>query len=187
MELYEYLAIGITLFYTATFLHLAGGLTSVIKKESIYSVHILSILVTFVYTVIAFWSAWAHNTIEWTLGKFLIATIEPGLYYFIAVLLIPNDAQHITSWRDYFYQNKNKFYSIMLLLLIYIQVSGYTLLGLNPFTQSQIPALFAIVPLTIALRSKKHIVHLIIMLLYIINAVFMISNIASQPGWLLNQ
>ena len=185
MELYEYLAIGLTLFYTASLPHLAGGLTTVIKKDKVYSVHVLSIVTTFLYTLIGFWSTWAYHTVEWTLWKFLFASLEPAFYYFIAAILIPNDALAVESWRDYFYENKNKFYTIMLLLLINIQVSGYFLLGLDPLSTSQIPALFAIIPLTIALRSKNHMVHMVIMILYLIQAVNMMSTIAAQPGWLL--
>ena len=186
MEIYDYLVIGLTLFYTASLLHLAGGLTVAIKKDKIYSVHILSIVSAFLFTIIAFWTNWALHDIEWTLPKFFIATFEPASYYFIATILIPDKAQVVESWRDYFYQIKNKYYFVTLLLLINLQVSGYFLFGLNPFSPKQIVALLSIVPLVIALKTKRHIIHLFLMVIFIIQAIAMMFSIASQPGWLLN-
>jgi len=187
MELHGYLSIAVTLFYTATLLHLAGGLTTVIKKESAYSVHILSIFAVFLYTIQSFWTTWAHNNVEWTSWKFFVAIVEPALYYFLAAILIPNDAKSVKSWKIYFYKVKNKYYFVLLLLLINIQTSGFILLELNPFTPSQLPALFGIIPLIIALKSNKHIIHLVIMILYIAMGLLIMSTIGYQPGWLLNQ
>jgi len=65
MEIYDYLVIGLTLLYTASLLHLTGGLTVAIKKEKVYSVHILSIISAFLYSIIAFWTNWALYSIEW--------------------------------------------------------------------------------------------------------------------------
>lgn len=187
MELHGYLSITLSLFYTASLLHLAGGLPKVITKEKVYSVHILSIFAVFLYTIQSFWTTWAYNNVEWTSWKFFIAIIEPVLYYFLAAILIPSDTRSVKSWKIYFYEIKNKYYFILLMLLINIQVSGFILLGLNPFTPSQIPALLGIIPLIIAVRSNKHIVHLIIMILYIIMGVFIMSTIGYHPEWLLNQ
>ncbi|MDW3191325.1 MAG: hypothetical protein R8G66_03145 [Cytophagales bacterium] len=101
--------------------------------------------------------------------------------------MVPRDAESIESWEEYFYKNKNKFYLLMLLLLLNIQVSGYFLMGLNPFKISHLPALLAVIPLVIALRSNKHIVHLSMMILFIVQVIIMMSTIAAEPGWLINR
>ncbi|MDW3191326.1 MAG: hypothetical protein R8G66_03150 [Cytophagales bacterium] len=70
MDLHEYLAIALTLFYTASLLHLAGGFSAILKKKSRYSVHVLSVITVFLLTIFAYWSSWSYHTIEWTAWKF---------------------------------------------------------------------------------------------------------------------
>ena len=187
MEIYSYLTIGLTLFYTGTLLRLAGGLPSALKKEKRYSVHFVSIVAVFCFTIFAFWNGWALHTTKWTLLKFMIATIEPTLYYFLATTLVPENTSEVASWRTYFYEVKNKFFGVLMLQLINLQVSGYFLLDLNPFDPKQLGALLGFIPLTIAILTKRHTVLLIIMLLYILQVIVMAATFASEPGWLLSQ
>jgi len=185
MEIYSYLVIGLTLFYTATLLHLAGGFSTVLKKEKLYSVHVISIISAFLYTIVAFWTNWALHAVEWTLPKFFMATFEPASYYFIATILIPDKTKDIESWKKYFYEIKNKYYFVTLLLLINLQVSGYFIFELNPFDPKQLISLVSIIPLVIALSTRKHIIHLVIMIIFVLQGLVLMFTIASKPGWLL--
>lgn len=187
MEIYSYLTIALTLFYTGTLLRLAGGLPSALKKEKRYSVHFLSIIAVFLFAIFAFWNNWALHKTEWTLFKFMIATIEPTLYYFMATTLIPENTSEVASWKTHFYEVKNKFFFVLMLQMINLQVGGYILLGLNPFDPKQIGALVGFIPLAIAMSTKKHWVLFTIMLIYIIQVIVMALTFASEPGWLLNQ
>lgn len=187
MEIYSYLTIGLTLFYTGSLLRLAGGLPSALKKEKRYSVHFLSIIAVFLFTIFGFWNGWGLHKTEWTLFKFMIATIEPTLYYFMASTLVPENTSEVASWKTYFYKNKSKFFLVLMLQMINLQVAGYILMGLNPFDPKQLGALVGFIPLAIAMSTKRHWVLMTIMLLFIVQLIVMALTFASEPGWLLNQ
>ena len=185
MDIYSYLTIGLTLFYTGTLLRVAGGLPSAFKKAKRYSVHYVSLIAVFLFTIFAFWNGWATHTIEWTLFKFMVACIGPTLYYFLATTLIPENTSEVSSWKTYFYEVKNKFFFVLMLQMINIQISGYILFGLNPIGPKQLPALAGFIPLAIAWRTKKHWVLLTIMLLFVIQVIIMSLTFAAEPDWLI--
>ncbi len=186
MDIYSYLTIALTLFYTGTLMRLAGGFPSALKKEKRYSVHYLSIVAVFLFTIFAFWNGWALHKTKWTLFKFMVASIEPALYYFLATTLVPENTSEVKSWKTYFWEVKNKYFLVLMLQLINIQVAGYVLMDFNPLDPKQLGALFGFLPLLIGFITKKHWIVFTITIIYILQVLIMALTIASEPGWLLD-
>ena len=185
MDLFSYLIIGFSLFYTAAVMRLIGGLASATRKESRYSVHVLFIIFTILAIAFSFWTYWSFKEVDWTFPKFLTALLDPGIFYFIATVLIPENSDKIKSWRTYYYNNKDKFFSAAILWVVYISFNGTILLGLPLNHPGRIGGLLGLIAAIIGLRSSKHKVHLIVALFFLLQILIMSFTIGFESAWLL--
>ena len=187
MDLFSYLTIALSFVYTAAVLRLIGGVSSATNKESRYSVHLILIIVSVLSIILSFWTTWALKEIEWTLPKFLLTLIDPILAYFIATVLVPDNPNEIKSWRKYYYNNKTKYFTTLLIFILYIQVHGTVLLNQELNHPAKFAALIGLIPVFLGFKSSNHKVHLSIALFLLFQILIMSFTIAVEPGWITNK
>ena len=88
MTLFEYLAIAFSLILSFAALRLIGGLPYAADPNRRYWVHLVFVCNHLAVVALVFWNLWSFRNATWTLPKFLIVLIIPGLIYFLACALI---------------------------------------------------------------------------------------------------
>lgn len=105
MTLFEYLAIAFGLLYSLAALRILGGLSAALDPSRRYWVHLGMSLLVLAAVAASFWAFWSYReVVEWTFPRFLLALTLPGLIYFMAAALVPENPEKVASWRDHYFR-----------------------------------------------------------------------------------
>ena len=110
MTLFEYLAIAFSLVLSFAAMRLIAGLSYAAQPGRRYWVHLVFVLGHLFLTIIVFWNLWNLRDVTWNLPRFVLALAYPGLVYFTACALIPEQASAVDSWRSYYYSARRRFF-----------------------------------------------------------------------------
>jgi uncharacterized membrane protein YdjX (TVP38/TMEM64 family) len=111
LTLFEYLAIAFGLLYSVAALRILGGVPSALDASRRYWVHGGMCLLVLGAIAASFWAFWSYRQVEaWTFPRFLLALTLPGLMYFMAAVLVPENPEKVTSWRDHYFQVRVRFF-----------------------------------------------------------------------------
>ena len=97
MTLFEYLAIAFSLVLSFSAMRLVAGLPYAAQPNRRYWVHLSFVCILLLVTAVAFWNLWNYRDAMWTLPRFLLILATPGLIYFEACTLIPEQASTIAK------------------------------------------------------------------------------------------
>lgn len=111
VTLFEYLAIAFGLLYSVAALRVLGGLPVAIDKSRRYSLHLSLIFVLLLLIATSFWTFWSLRDVAWTFQGFLLALLVPGLLYYCAAVLVPENPEEVLSWRDYYFRAHRRWYT----------------------------------------------------------------------------
>ena len=112
MTLFEYLAIAFSLVFSFTAMRLLAGLPSAAQPGRRYWVHLTFTCTHLALTIAVFWSFWSFRDATWSLPRFVLVLANPGLIYFNACALIPENASSVDSWRDYYFSVRRRFFVV---------------------------------------------------------------------------
>ncbi|MEM9257567.1 MAG: hypothetical protein AAGA91_19180 [Pseudomonadota bacterium] len=110
MLLFEYIAIAFSMVFSFTVLRLVGGLPYATRPGRVYWVHLLFVMTALIYVLNAFWAFWSYATVEWTYARYILALASPIAQYFTVAILVPGEPHKVTSWRDYYYASRRRFF-----------------------------------------------------------------------------
>jgi hypothetical protein len=127
VNIFEYLSIAYSLVFSFAAIRLVAGLPHAIASTRRYSVHISHVFLVLFALVALFWGFWAFRDIEWNLFSFISLLAGPGLVYFLACTLIPDEPAAVGSWHVYFYSVRRQYF-IGLGLWALLQMLNTTLL-----------------------------------------------------------
>ena len=95
VTLFEYLAIAFGLLYSVGALRILGGLPSALDPEKRYWVHTGMSLLMLMGIASSFWAFWSLRETAWTYPGFLLALLLPGLLFYCAAILIPENPEAV--------------------------------------------------------------------------------------------
>jgi len=110
MTLFEYLAIAFSLVFSFSGMRLVAGLPHAVQPGRRYWVHVCLVAWQLLVTVNIFWAFWSFRDVTWNWSIFVLTLGSPGLIYFNACTLIPENASSVESWRDYFYSIRRRYF-----------------------------------------------------------------------------
>ncbi len=110
MTLFEYLAIAFSLVLSFAAMRVLAGVSFAIRRGRRYWVHVTFVGLQLSTTVLGFWVFWSFRGADWNLLGFLLALSGPGIIFFNACTLIPEDASSVESWRDYYYSVRRRYF-----------------------------------------------------------------------------
>lgn len=113
MTLFEYLAIAFGLLYSVAALRLLGGLPAAMDPRRRYSLHLGLLLVNLFVVIVSFWTFWSLRDVEWTFMGFLVALTIPGLLFYMAAVLVPENPEDVASWRDHYFSVHTRWFGGM--------------------------------------------------------------------------
>ncbi len=110
MTLFEYLAIAFSLVFSFCGARLVSGLPHALQPERRYWVHLGFVVWQLFVTVFIFWVFWSFREVHWDFVTFALVLSSPGLVYFNACTLVPENPSTVDSWRDYFYEVRRRYF-----------------------------------------------------------------------------
>lgn len=102
MTLFEYLATATSLLYSVAALRILGGLPSSLAPQRRYALHLALTFNNLVLITLSFWTFWSYREVAWTFRGFTVALLLPGLLYYCAAVLVPENPEQVPSWREHF-------------------------------------------------------------------------------------
>ena len=110
MNLFEYLSIAYSLVFSFAAIRLVAGLPHVVASTQRYYVHISHVFLMLFATVTLFWAFWSFRDLQWNLFRFMSLLAGPGVVYYLACTLIPDEPSSVGSWRSYFYSVRKQYF-----------------------------------------------------------------------------
>jgi hypothetical protein len=101
MSLFEYLATASSLLYSIAALRILGGLPGALAPNRRYWLHLMLTVDMLLLITLSFWSFWSLRDVNWTFRGFTTALTIPGLLYYCAAVLVPENPEGVPSWRDH--------------------------------------------------------------------------------------
>lgn len=110
MTQFEYLAIAFSLLYSLAALRIIGGWSKAMRSPT-RSLRLLGITFVHLYLVaVSFWVFWSLSEVDWTFIGFLVALLIPGVLYFCATVLIPEEPDEVEDWDGYYRTVRRSYY-----------------------------------------------------------------------------
>jgi hypothetical protein len=130
VSLFEYVAIAFTLVFSYTAMRLIGGLPAALDHERRYWVHTTLVIGQLFSTAAIFWTFWSFRDVDWTLGSFLLVLTSPGLIYYNACALVPENPETVVSWRTYYYSARRRYFTGVGLWALSVAITSSVILEL---------------------------------------------------------
>jgi hypothetical protein len=184
MTIFEYLAIAFGLLYSVAALRVFGGLPSALAPNRRYWLHLLLTLVMLLLIAASFWTFWSLREVTWTYRGFLVALLVPGLLYYCAAVLVPENPEHTASWRDHYFAVHRRWYAGFGVWGAAAAVSATVNLGMSFQHPARIVHVTAVLAGCIGSMSSDPRIHagLIVVLCWL--GLGAVLSPAMEPGWL---
>lgn len=101
--LFNYLAIAFGLLYSVAALRVLGGLPAAFERDRRSGLHLGLAFDMLLLITISFWTFWSLSEVVWTFRGFALALLVPGLLVYCAAVLVPENPERMTSWREHYF------------------------------------------------------------------------------------
>lgn len=119
---------------------------------------------------------------EWNFPTFLLVLVSPGLIYFNACALVPDDPAAVESWRDYYYSNRRRYFVGVICWILAVATIS-TLVFKIPLVHPARALQAVILSTAIAgATSTNERVHSGLVILFFALTVFVMLTVAFRPG-----
>jgi len=166
-------------------MRLIGGLSSALNPERRYWIHSLLAFVILLAVAGSFWNFWGLKEVNWTLSKFLLVLLIPGLWYYCSCVLIPENPNDINDWQEYYYSIRVRFFLGMVGWTLVIIATSFFILHLPVAHPARIGHFTSLGISVLGVISSNPRVHGGLVLVLSVIVIGMCATIASQPGWLM--
>jgi hypothetical protein len=133
VTLFEYIAIAYSLIFSFAAVRLLAGLPHAIDTDRRYSLHLANVCILLFGMAAVFWAQWSGRDVEWTFPKFLIRFAGPGVLYFLACTLIPDEPSSVRSWKDYYFSVRKRYFGGLCIWAFIMATNSTAVLG-TPFS-----------------------------------------------------
>jgi hypothetical protein len=183
MTLFEYLAIAFSLLYSLAALRLLGGLPAALAPGRRYSLHLGLSVLLLLWVAISFWTFWSLRDVDWTFPGFLIALAVPGLLYYCAAVLIPENPNDVESWRTLYFDVHRRCFGGLAAWAVAAAVSATVNLGMGLGHPARaVHAVGTVVGLVGATSSSPRVHRALVVLMALL---LMGASLAQlEPDWL---
>ena len=182
MTLFEYLAIAFSLLLSFTAMRLLAGLPSAAQPGRRYWVHLTFICAHLAGTVGAFWVYWSFQNANWSLLRFVLVLASPGLMYFNACSLIPENPSSVDSWRDYYYSVRRRYFIGVICWVLVAAGAGTVVLEMPLLHPARVVEIAFLLLGTLGAMSASERVHSGLAICIVAFAPVLALTLFSQPG-----
>ena len=182
MTLFEYLAIAFSLVLSFTAMRLIAGLSYAAQPDRRYWVHLVFLSSQLLVTVLMFWNLWSFRDAIWTLPRFILILALPGLLYFIACTLIPEQASSVESWRSYYYAVRRRYFVGLGATVLAIYFGTAIVLDVPWLHPAHVPQLAGMAIALLGAHSSSERVHAGLALFLVLNLTVAGYAVFLEPG-----
>lgn len=133
MSLFEYLSIAFSLVFSFAAVRLVAGLPYALASTQRYYVHLSHLFLILFATIALFWAFWSLRDVNWNFFRFVLSLAGPGVTYFLACTLIPDEPSSVRSWRSYFYTVRRRYFVGLCLWSVCQMTNATVLLKMSLF------------------------------------------------------
>lgn len=160
MSMFEFVLTGFTIVLALVITRVLAGLRWVFAPGRIYWVHAVFVVSLLVATSLVWWSLWYQRNNTWTYLPFAFnLLVGPGIMYFFAVLLIPDQPRRISNWRTYFFTIRKLLYGSLALMVIAAFIGAIAINGMPLWHPTQFIMAGTLGLALTGWRAKAHVVH----------------------------
>jgi len=134
MTLFEYLAIAYSLVLSFTAMRIIEGLPYVVESARRYLVHIVFVSAALLSCLADFWATWSFREAPWDFLRFIVVLANPGCLYFIACTLVPRNPDAISSWRDYMFSVRTRYFTAVGAYFLFSTINTTLMIELPAFS-----------------------------------------------------
>lgn len=184
MTLFEYLAIAFGLLFSLAALRLVGGLPYAMNASRRYGPHMAMTIILLLGSAASFWTFWSLNGVTWTFPRFLLALAIPGALYFSVAMLVPENPEHVDSWRQHYFDVRVRFYGGLTLWGVAAAGSASVNLSMPLGHPARLFQALIVGSGLVGISSSSHRVHSGIVIGIGVVGMLVALTIGAQPGWL---
>jgi len=181
MTLFEYLAIAYALVLSLAAVRLLNGLSHSMSAARRYWVHASWLWLMLFSVLLLFWQHWSTHDLEWTFLTFAMNLAGPGILYFLACTIVPDEAKGIDSWRDHYFAARRQFFGGLCAWALLMVLNTTLLLGVPLVHRSRLIPLGLMLVGVSGLTTDRPAVHAAIPMAVLAIAIFAVA-ILLQPG-----
>ena len=132
----------------------------------------------------SFWTFWSMQDVSWTFRGFLLALLVPGLLYYCAAVLIPENPEDTTSWRDHYFSMHRRWYGGFGVWGLAAAASATFNLGMSFDHPARLVHVVAVVVGVIGASTSNPRVHVALIVVLCWMGIGTVLSPAMEPGWL---
>jgi hypothetical protein len=181
MSQFEYVSVAIALVYSFALSRAIGSLPSVFAAERRYWIHALWVITVLLASVATWWGIWNLRDVVWSPVRFVWGLAVPGLILVRIGILVSDNPESVTSWRDHFYEKRVAFFGVGLIQAATMVLLPWVMGTVPWFTRAPVHA--TLIPVTVVwalgAASDKEGLHKV---LVIGTLSILIAFLATQSG-----
>jgi hypothetical protein len=117
--MFEFVLTGFTLVLALVITRILAGLRWIVAPGRFYWIHAVHVVSLLVLTSLIWWVLWYQRNNTWDYLSFAYnLLIGPGIMYFLAVLLVPDQPRRISQWKSYYFSIRKLLYASLVLLVV---------------------------------------------------------------------
>jgi len=171
-----------SLIFSFAGMRIVGGLPHAIQAPRRYWIHLSFVCIQLLATVMVFWLFWSFRTVDWNLPKFVLVLASPGLIYFNACTLIPENPSAVESWRDYYYSVRRRYFFAVCCWILAVAIISTVVIELPLLHPARIAQVALLVAGATGVVSPHERVHAGLVLFFILFFLVLASTLAFRPG-----
>ena len=181
MTHFEYLAVSVAILISVAVARIVSGLPHALEASRRFSLHWGWMSLWLWGIAVSWWNIWIYRDLEWTFVRFLLFLAINGPLLFIAYILVPDNPEQVTSWKEHFYVTRRRFFgaSIVFYAILLVQLAVLQSAPLFDVTRGAIA--FLLVLAIVGFANAKPIVQYSILALNIALQVAFFVQLVSIP------
>jgi len=125
---------------------------------------------------------WSFRNVSWNFLTFLLVLASPGLIYFNACTLIPENPSAVESWRDYYYFVRRRYFIGVSCWILAVATISTVVLQFPFLHPARVPQAALLALGVVGAVSESHRVHAG-MVLFLLTLVLLVAlTLGFRPG-----
>ena len=146
-----------------------------------YWVHVAWLWLMLFSALLLFWHRWSTQDLEWTFLTFAMNLAGPGIIYFLASTIVPDEPRAVDSWRDHYFSARRQFFGGLFAWAVLMVANTNLLLGVPLLHPSRLIPFGLMLVGSSGLSTDRPIVHAVIPIA-VLAIVAIAVVILLQPG-----
>ena len=166
MSQFEFISVAQSLICSLIAARILSFFAAANLAERSYSVHTAWVVFCLLSATMNWWLFWSYVDVSWTYPLFVLSLAPAGFVYMMAATMTPSGSTTVASWRDYWYENKNRFFAYGAGYCVTLYASALFLVGVPLVQPRMAPLLVLAAAAGAGSVSTSHRIHVLIAIIW---------------------